>query len=419
MSLKILILAETLDVDSSSAGKAQNAFIKSLAAEDFDIKAYHYSYKEINIKNVQTILIKENRLDIYYVLSRFQRIFQRMTKLNISRFLETRFGFSYTFRNDVNSMAKTLKLEKPANYDILITLSRGASYRTHAALLKLPKWHKKWLAYIHDPYPFHWYPKPYKWLQAGSAQKEQFFKQVALKARWLGYPSQLLSEWMGQFDSSFIEKVVILPHQIPKNITENINVLPDYFEKDKFTVLHAGNLLAQRNPFPLIEAWVNFLDKNPEVKDECQLLLIGPASYHQPKLSHICTNAPSIFVSDGYRPQKEVIQIETKASVNIILEAVSEISPFLPAKFPGLVKANRPILHLGPEHSESRRLLGSDYEYVAVADDILTISDKLLLLYKEWKMNNSHFYLNNPELQYYFSSENFEKIIKGLKRMIS
>ncbi|MEM0518348.1 UDP-glycosyltransferase [Aequorivita flava] len=412
MSKKILILAETLDVDSSSAGKACNAFIKSLAAEDFYIIAYHYSHKEININSVQTILIKENRKDIYYFLSRSQRVFQRLTKNDISKKMENRFGFSFTFKNDVNGMVKAMEHENPSDYDLIITLSKGASYRTHAALLKLPKWHNKWLAYIHDPYPFHWYPPPYEWTEAGCVKKEWFFVQIAHKSKWLGYPSQRLAEWMGQFDNAFLKKAVVLPHQMPRNKTENSTPLPSFYLKDKFTVLHAGNLLKQRNPFPLIAAWKRFLEEIPEAKKCSQLLLIGPSSYHQPKLSAIHNTIPSIFVSEGNMNYEEVLQMETEVTVNIVLEAVSEISPFLPAKFPGLVKANRPIFHLGPVNSESRRLLGIDYEYVAAADDVIAIKGTLKSCFVNWKSND--FQLNRGDLNEYFSSSYLKKIVDSL-----
>ncbi|MCZ4318522.1 UDP-glycosyltransferase [Aequorivita viscosa] len=412
MSKKILILAETLDVNSSSAGKACNAFVNSLAIQNFDIIVYHYSHKEIKINNVQTILIKEDPKDINYFLSRSQRVFQRLTKKNISKKLENRFGFSFIFKNDVNSMVESMERENPSDYDLVITLSKGASYRTHAALLKLPQWHNKWLAYIHDPYPFHWYPPPYEWTEAGSVQKERFFVQVARRAKWLGYPSQLLAEWMGQFDNAFIEKAVVLPHQMPKNNPKNNTSLPGFFEKDKFAVLHAGNLLKQRNPFPLIEAWKTFLNENPEAKECSQLLLIGPSSYHQPKLSAICNTVPSIFVSEGNMNYEEVLQMETKASVNIVLEAASEISPFLPAKFPSLVKANRPILHLGPKNSECRKLLGNNYEYVAVADDVEAIKNILKICLA--KYNSKDFQLNREDLNEYFSSGYLKKVVDSL-----
>ncbi|MBT0608452.1 glycosyltransferase family protein [Aequorivita echinoideorum] len=404
--LKILILAETIDPANSSAGKANHSFIVFLS-KNFDVKAYHFSQKEISIPNVETILIKEKKTDIYYFFSRAQRVFQRISGINISKSLENRFGFSFTFKNDANSMADALKNENPAAYNLIITLSKGASYRTHATLLKLPQWHHKWLAYIHDPYPFHWYPPPYEWTEAGHKQKEKFFLMVAQKAKWLGYPSQLLAEWMAQFNPLFLDKAVILPHQMPTHEQIENQTLPDFFERKKFTVLHAGNLLKQRNPFPLIKAWKMFREEIPEARDNSQLLLIGPSTYHQPKLSKVCGADPSIYLSDGNMPHHVVLAMEQAASANIILEAASETSPFLPAKFPSLVKANRPIIHLGPKNSESRRLLGQAYEMAATADDVDAIKKMLSKCYLNWKLEITQ--LDRKDLENYFSSHFLKK----------
>tara|TARA_R110002020_G_scaffold188328_5_gene387065 strand:+ start:197 stop:1456 length:1260 start_codon:yes stop_codon:yes gene_type:complete len=409
---RVLVLAETIDLDSSSAGKARNAFIQSLVSSAFFVKVFHYSHKKVQINGVVPILISENKKDVFYVLSRAQRILQRLSGYNFSKLLENKFGFSFTFTNDVNSIVSVLRKEEPADYDLIITLSKGASYRTHAALLKLPQWHGKWLAYVHDPYPFHWYPKPYNWQEAGAKHKEFFFNEVANKARWLGYPSQKLAEWMGKFNRRFMEKAVILPHQ-SSNLLQ-IKKVPSFFEFEKFTVVHAGNLLKQRNPFPLIEAWQLFLNRSTDAKRKSQLLLLGPASYHESGLSERCCQIESIYRSDGYVNYAEVRAIERDASVNIVLEAKAKISPFLPAKFPGLIEANRLILHLGPHKSEVRRLLGGDYKYATEADNVEEIAKHFSLLFKLWKNSPKELELNRKDLEDYFLTEKLAKEIEYL-----
>ncbi|WP_416448162.1 UDP-glycosyltransferase [Leeuwenhoekiella sp. A2] len=407
----ILILAESIQVEDSSGSKANVAFIKNLHKAGFVITVYHYNRSVIFLPEIATTSVKE-RKKIYYFLSRTQRIFQRITGLMISKFLENCFGFSFTFKNDVKSMVAALDHEKPENYDLIITLSKGASYRTHAALLKLPQWHEKWLAYIHDPYPFHWYPPPYDWLESGHNQKEAFFLKIAQKAQFLGYPSRLLAEWMGRFNSLFEEKSVVLPHQVITSSEQS--ELPGYFKKEKFTVLHAGNLLKQRDPYPLIKAWEKFLEANPEAHKNIQLLLIGPGSYHEPVLTKRCNQISSIYRSSGYLKYATVQTLEKNAAVNMVLEARAAISPFLPAKVPGLIQANHCILHLGPKKSETRRLLGEDYPWVTAADDAEKITNLLLKLYDIWKENPHQLLLNRKDLEDYFSAEYLKKQIQYL-----
>ena len=411
--MKLLVLAETLDITDSSAGKANYAFIQSLLTAGFEITVYHYSYKEINLPGVEPILIQERKTDLNYCLSRGQRVLQRITQRNFSKSLEQGFGFSFTFFNDVNSMVSDLKLLRVANYDIVLTLSKGASYRTHAALLKLPEWHTQWLAYIHDPYPFHWYPKPYDWLQPGSAQKEAFIKEVAQKAKWLGYPSQCLQEWMGTFDANFKTKGIVLPHQASEALVIE-KAFPEFFDPDQFNILHAGNLLKQRNPFPLIQAWNLFLEQQPEAKAQAKLLLIGPGAYHEPELSKICNETASIYRFSGSMDYEQVRLLEQHSVVNIVLEAAAEMSPFLPAKFPNLIKAKRPLLHLGPKHSEVRQLLGDNYLFFAEADDVNSICKLFVRLYDLWKEKGAAKYPFSKNLNKYFDPIYLKEVLTKL-----
>jgi hypothetical protein len=109
VSKKNLILAETIDVDSSSSGKANMGFVNSLVYNNHKIEVLHFSNKIIHIKGTSTTLIKERKTDVFYWLSRSQRLLQRLTGKNFSKQLENKFGFSFTFKNDANSMVEPLK----------------------------------------------------------------------------------------------------------------------------------------------------------------------------------------------------------------------------------------------------------------------------------------------------------------------
>ena len=84
------------------------------------------------------------------------------------------------------------------------------------------------MAYIHDPYPFHYYPEPYNWSEPGYKKKIDFFNELAEKCQWAAFPSLLLKEWMTGKFPAFQEKAVILPHQLTEN--RNSEELPDFFD---------------------------------------------------------------------------------------------------------------------------------------------------------------------------------------------
>jgi hypothetical protein len=415
--MKILVVVDSINIEDSSGSKANVALIHNLVEAGFEVLVYHYTLKNIQLKGVSCFNIPEIKYSPLYFLSRFQRVLQRTFHLHLHQFLEGIFGFSFTFFNDTNSIAKALK-ECTFQPDLVLTLSKGASFRPHYAVLKLSKLHSKWMAYVHDPYPFHYYPRPYTWVESSYKQKEDFFSEVAEKANFSGFPSQLLMEWMGSYFPNFLKTGAIIPHQNSKynfpNSAENI-ALPDYFDATKFNLLHAGNLLMQRSPKGLIEGFKLFLNANIEARKEAKLILLGNASSHI-RIVEECQNGyPEIYIFNGSVAFDLVYHLQQNVSVNIVLESKAEISPFLPAKFPHCVEANRPILALGPYYSETKRLLGKDYEYWSEADDVVQIAAQIAKLYQLWKQNPDNLLLNRSDLEEYLSSSYLKKVINDLK----
>ncbi|MDT0676796.1 UDP-glycosyltransferase [Autumnicola musiva] len=398
---KILVVAESIDVEDSSGSKANVALILNLKKAGFEVKVYHYTRKEIDLPGVQCIAIKEKKWNSLFLLSRVQRKIQHGFKVNLAKRLEPVFGFSFTFFNDVRSIAEALRKEKKFKPDIVLTLSKGASFRPHYAMLQVPELQNKWMAYIHDPYPFHYYPEPYNWSEPGYQKKIKFFQELSEKCKWVAFPSLLLKDWMKSKFPKFEGKEVILPHQLIEK--ENPAELPDFFNSEKFTLLHAGNLMKQRPPFHLINAFQKFLEKVPEAQKNAELLLIGQASYHREKLQKKANKIPQLRIND-YLHYETALALQKNVSVNIILEAKTEMSPFLPGKFPHCIAAEKPILLLGPSKSESLRLLGEGYPYWAEVEDEKKIEKHLEDLYRRWLENARDLTMKREDLKSYLSA---------------
>ncbi len=399
----ILVVVDSVDVNDSSGSKANVALIRNLSDAGFDVKVLHYTQKRnIQIQGIdakQLQLINELKWNVWYVLSRAERWFTRYTKISLNRYLEHWFGFSFTFLNDSKSIASALQKENTSNVDYIITLSKGASFRPHHAILKVPEWHPKWIAYIHDPYPFHFYPRPYNWIQPGYAQKERFFKQVSEKAAYSAFPSQLLLEWMTSYFPNFENTGVVIPHQL-EDFNVDYQLLPTDFPQDKMVLLHAGNLMKQRNPKYLIDAFVQFCAENPKAKNTSELWLVGAATYHEEYLLQVKKEYHNVKIITNNLPFVQVVAMQHAASVNIILEGIAEISPFLPGKFPHLIAANKPILLLGPYYSECKRLLGHDYLFWAEANHTIEIQNKINLIFDSISSINRDCYDYNEIIKY-------------------
>jgi hypothetical protein len=402
MSKRILVIVDSIEPNSSSGAKANVALIKNLNAASYILKVYHYSGREIEIKDVECILIREQKFTVYYLLSRFQRIFARITKLNINPRVEAVFGFSFTFFNDVKSIKTAIKSIDVEDYDKVLTLSYASSFRPHWAILEFPKWHSKWWAYIHDPYPMHSYPRPYDWVEPGHQFKRNFFLRMVAKAEKIIYPSKLLAEWMQSYYHKQEGKELIIPHQLASTST-NKKDLPDFYNPEKFNVLHAGNMMSARNPIALIKAFKLFLMEHPEAQKTAQLLFIGSASIFDDYIREQQVELSQLYLSNGSLPYNQVLTMQYHAAVNVILEAKGPISPFLPGKFPHCVQANKPILLLGPYYSESKRLLGEAYNYWSEIDDVDAIKNCLTKLFDLWKSNKDNLKLNRNDLKDYMS----------------
>ncbi|MCI2228387.1 UDP-glycosyltransferase [Polaribacter sp. MSW13] len=406
----ILIISESIDIEDSSASKVNVALILNLVKIGYQLKVLHYTRKEIQLDGVDCIIIPEVKFSLNYVLSRTQRVFQRLTKINVSKYLENVFGHSFTFFNDSKSIAKAVK-KYYNNEDLVITLSKGASFRPHHAMLSFPSLHNRWLAYIHDPYPFHYYPRPYNWVEAGYQFKEDFFRKVSESAKYSAFPSLLLKEWMGSYFPNFLKTGIIIPHQNLDSNNNEVFELPNYLDTSKFNILHAGNLMKQRSPKALIKGYRLFLEKFPEAEKKSKLLLLGNASYYQEYLNNQIDK--NVYWSKGNVSFLETLQVQNTVSVNIILESKSEISPFLPGKFPHCVAANKPILLLGPYYSETKRLLGENYPFISEANDVESITRLLEDLYNNWK-NNINQELNRIDLEEYVGPIYLKKTIESI-----
>lgn len=413
MNKKIIVIAESIDKNDSSCSKCNVALIENLKQAGFDITVYHYTRKNIKLNNIDCHHIKEIKWSLNYILSRAVRVTQRNFNIDFHPFFDRIFGFSFTFFNDVNSMKSTISKVRKLNPDLILTLSKGLSFRPHYAMLSFPELYNKWIANIHDPYPFHLNPRPFNWVENGYKKKENFFKEVSINAGYSSFPSVLLKEWMGTYFPNFLKTGVVIPHQNSNYVIQNPN-LPDYIDASKFNLLHAGNLLAQRSPKGLLDGFELFLIRNPEAKKESKLHLLGPASDHIALLKKYESNNPNIYIYTGYVDFDVVYNLQINVSVNIILESKSEISPFLPGKFPHCVEANKMILSLAPFYSETKRLLGNDYEYWSEVDDVEKIATLIEKLYQLWKQNPDNLLLNRTDLQEYLSVTYLKKVINDL-----
>lgn len=408
----ILIIADTISTQSSG-GKTSVALVQGFVEQGYQVKVLHYSRRELHLENVLLVNIPEKKNTGSYLKAKAQILFQRLTGHNINHWVESRKGFSYTHDYDVISIKAAINNESPKDYDYILALSYASSFRAHKAILQLPKWHDRFLAYIHDPYPMHSYPRPYDWVEPGHQYKRDFFVALYSAAHRILYPSKMLGEWMESYYPTGKNKAVVIPHIIDASLKDT-GVYPSYFDPDLFNILHAGSLMSARNPMTLVDAFIQFIQEVPEAQIDARLVIVAGDSIYYKEIKEISHDHPQLVISPGKESFESSYNMQQQAAVNVVLEAKGPSSPFLPGKVPHCVAANKPILLLGPFYSETRRLLGFDYHYWCEIDDVEKIKAHIKSLYLDWKEKNGQSTLCVTHLNEYFESPSIVKAMNSI-----
>ena len=404
----ILVVCENLNINATSAGIVSSTFIQLLSDSGYDVTVmtennfdYPISWLPEKVKVVK-FEIKREKKTIWNSIPKIKAIPAYFT------------GFSVTMRNRIEHYKIEINNQLATkNFDVIYALGVGNIFSPHFALaemnLKIP-----FYVNIHDPFPMHVYPEPYKksktWI---SNLLEKKFKIVLHKAKGISFPSQFLLEHMSPTFPVIKEKGFVVPH-----IGTFLNNLPNdnqtkqgfAFNLSKINILHAGTLLGPRNPQFLLQSIAELNQEVPGFLDKMCFTFIGNVNT---ELITIVSNSESRnvhFINDRISYKKSVELIE-QANASLVIEAISEFSPFLPGKVADIAYSEKPIISLSPKNSEVRRLLGTDYPYQSELNDVKIIKIILKKFFEDYKSNNVNISVIK-ELKKYVSIEYNSKVLK-------
>jgi hypothetical protein len=83
---KILIVVDSINIEDSSGSKVNVGLIQNLYKIGYTVRVLHYTRKNIDLDVIHCITIKEHKFTLNYLLSRTQRLIQRIFKVNVSDF---------------------------------------------------------------------------------------------------------------------------------------------------------------------------------------------------------------------------------------------------------------------------------------------------------------------------------------------
>jgi glycosyltransferase involved in cell wall biosynthesis len=249
-------------------------------------------------------------------------------------------------------------------YDYVFAFGGGDFFEPLEALAKVEKIKTPRIGYVHDPFPFHFFPKPYEEKPTRRSLNHEYKLRKAFNnLEKLAFPSKLLSDWMGERYQINREKRVIIPHGIPlisvsdNNITDEVDLFIEKYQLNEGFYFHAGTLLYHRRIDYLVDAFKMF--KKGKDNKKIKLLHIGNMQY-----SYNNSEEDVIIIND--RLDLNFVNILAKKSLGlIIIEHIGKISPFLPGKFPEYISLKKPIMHFGPNNSEIVRIIQEYYPNVA------------------------------------------------------
>jgi hypothetical protein len=377
--MKCLILAENLEINRTSSGLRSHK----------QIILYKNIFSAISV-------ITSTEMDLVHRIPEVEYHFMNAkpkTKLNILSIVPKSvaiqniiFGLDSDQKNKITDWKeKIVCLLDKQSFDFVISLGSGASFLPAYAVYYLKfKYKFKHLMFVHDPFPLNQYPPPYQKKNSLPFKSvAKLFGKVLRDADILSFPSLRLMEWMNSFYPGINKKSVIQPH-IGMTLKELEVFLPATKKgqipefPEGINIVHTGTLLGPRNPLFIINALQKLFDNYPESKKVMRLHIIGKVSkdWDVQKLK-----SEHVYIYPERYTYLQSLKIQQNADILLLIEAVSEISPFMPGKLADYLMAKKPILALTPKTSETSRILGKEYPLLVENGNINDIYNRLILLY--------------------------------------
>lgn len=224
------------------------------------------------------------------------------------------------------------------------------------------KFHIPWLADFQDPWTqVDYYSKMHIGTRADRIHRrlEQEVFQNASKIT-IASPT-----WKKELESIGAKHVDVFYYGYDEADFRDYHPLKD---SDKFIVFHGGLLGNDRNPQGFFTALKELIDSSPDFREKLEIRLAGEVDISV--INSIQENQLSDYVRIlGMLPRKEIIkQYETSSLLLLPINIAANAAGRIPGKLFELLRAQKPILVLGPDDSDVKQIVeetntGKQYEY--------------------------------------------------------
>ncbi|MDC8003944.1 glycosyltransferase family 4 protein [Aureisphaera galaxeae] len=248
----------------------------------------------------------------------------------------------------VKPSVRFLKKHLPENkIDTIITT--GPPHSLHLIGLKLSQLMKvKWIADFRDPWTTIHYHQSLQ-LSKASANKHKRLESEVLNTA----DRVVVTSWNTQKEFS---EITNQPIAVVTNGFDAQETIQGDLDK-KFSIVHVGSLLSNRNPEVLWKVLADLVQENEDFKKALQIKLIGAVG--DEIRESIQNHGLRLFTEiPGYVSHSEALQLQHKAQVLLLVEMdKEETKAIIPGKLFEYLRAERPIVALGPEGSDIKRIL--------------------------------------------------------------
>jgi len=268
-----------------------------------------------------------------------------------------------------------------SKHQIDTIITTGPPHSVHLIGMQLKaKYQLQWLADFRDPWTDISYHKNL------NLTKNTQQNHLKLEHQVLNTSDQIIVT--SSQTKQLLSKITQQPISVITNGFDDENV-PSITLDSKFSLTHIGSLLNQRNPILLWNVLSELVQEIPKFKANFQLVLVGNVSADV-RTSIDSTVLTSFLKTVGSVTHNEAVMYQRKTQVLLLLEAnTTEASYIIPGKLFEYINSNRPIVALGPKHSDIPSILkdthtGRYFDY----DNKTALKTHILELFEGYKTNS-------------------------------
>ncbi len=249
----------------------------------------------------------------------------------------------------VKPSVKFLKKYLSENNDIDTLITTGPPHSLHLIGLQLQKeMALKWVADFRDPWTTIHYHKSLR-LTNLARKKHSVYERQVLQAA-----------------DAIVVTSLGTQKEFQKLTTKPIHIITNGFDSSeqidtpldiKFSLVHIGSLLSNRNPKVLWKVLAEMARKDPELQKDLEIKLVGLVA-HEIKEEIEKEGLQENLQTVGYVTHEEALRLQHAAQVLLLIEMDRpETKVILPGKLFEYLKSRRPIVALGPKGSDIETIL--------------------------------------------------------------